>query len=114
MRQIQPRIRAANLLRVRVMTTGMVRMTGRRLQRRNRNWLTMHPLCVHCEAKGLVVAAAEVDHVIPLEQGGPDDETNLQGLCHACHKAKTAAEARKRGAGATLAPSRAESPEESM
>lgn len=32
----------------------------------------------------------EVDHVIPLHKGGPDDDTNLQGLCGGCHKAKTA------------------------
>ncbi|MBP0589290.1 HNH endonuclease [Paraburkholderia sp. LEh10] len=35
----------------------------------------------------------QIDHVIPLERGGSNDDANLQPLCDACHKAKTAAEA---------------------
>ena len=35
----------------------------------------------------------EVDHIIPLHQGGPDNASNLQTLCKACHAAKTASEA---------------------
>lgn len=33
---------------------------------------------------------AEFDHVIPLIIGGKHCESNLQLLCHECHKAKTA------------------------
>jgi 5-methylcytosine-specific restriction protein A len=40
-----------------------------------------------------VAAAQEVDHVVPLWDGGADDETNYQSLCVECHKVKTAAEA---------------------
>jgi 5-methylcytosine-specific restriction protein A len=32
---------------------------------------------------------AEFDHIIPLILGGENRETNLQLLCHECHKAKT-------------------------
>lgn len=32
----------------------------------------------------------EVDHIIPLEQGGTNDLANLQGLCTSCHIYKTA------------------------
>jgi 5-methylcytosine-specific restriction endonuclease McrA len=32
----------------------------------------------------------EIDHVIPLELGGKDDESNLQLLCGAHHRQKTA------------------------
>lgn len=31
----------------------------------------------------------EVDHIIPLEQGGTNDMVNLQGLCNNCHIFKT-------------------------
>jgi 5-methylcytosine-specific restriction endonuclease McrA len=38
----------------------------------------------------------QVDHRTPLEQGGSNDEGNLDLLCDLCHKLKTAAEARAR------------------
>lgn len=37
-----------------------------------------------------------IDHRIPREQGGSNDESNLQPLCFECHKAKTADEAKTR------------------
>ena len=41
--------------------------------------------------------AAHVDHILPLEEGGTDDEGNLQVLCESCHGRKTRAEQRRRG-----------------
>lgn len=41
--------------------------------------------CLKCGDK-----ATEVDHIIELAQGGTDEIENLQPLCTACHKAKTA------------------------
>ena len=38
----------------------------------------------------------EVDHVVPLIDGGTHDLRNLQTLCTPCHKRKTAGEARVR------------------
>ena len=38
----------------------------------------------------------EVDHIVPLVDGGGHDMTNLQSLCTPCHKRKTAAEATAR------------------
>lgn len=72
------------------------RMAGRALQDRRARWFARHPLCVQCVADGVtlpVPLATQLDHVIPLEIGGPDDETNLQGLCDAHHAIKTKAEA---------------------
>ena len=51
----------------------------------------------------------EVDHIVPLVDGGSHDLDNLQTLCSPCHRAKTAAEAteraaREREAAATQAP----------
>ena len=36
---------------------------------------------------------AELDHILPLCQGGSDDPENLQVLCACCHAAKSKAEA---------------------
>ncbi|MFM0326095.1 HNH endonuclease [Caballeronia glebae] len=41
----------------------------------------------------------QVDHRVPLEQGGSNDDSNLDLLCDGCHKAKTADEARMRSSG---------------
>lgn len=54
--------------------------------------LTMQPLCVMCQAKGRLRVAVEVDHIVPLSKGGPDDDTNRQSLCKPCHKDKTRAD----------------------
>lgn len=37
--------------------------------------------------------ATEVDHITPKASGGTDDPANLQGICKACHRAKTQDEA---------------------
>lgn len=47
----------------------------------------------------------QCDHVVPLVDGGPNDDANLQLLCDPCHKAKTAREARARAAVRRLDPS---------
>lgn len=38
----------------------------------------------------------QIDHRIPREQGGSNDESNLQPLCCECHQAKTAGETKTR------------------
>lgn len=40
---------------------------------------------------------AHVDHRLPLEEGGTDDDENLQVLCDKHHGAKTRGEQRRRG-----------------
>jgi 5-methylcytosine-specific restriction protein A len=52
--------------------------------------LRPEPLCRNCTEEGLVTVATEVDHIVPLGQGGTHDEANLQPLCHRCHMRKTA------------------------
>lgn len=34
----------------------------------------------------------EVDHIVPVFEGGTDDDTNLATICQPCHRTKTAAE----------------------
>lgn len=69
---------------------------GQAAQRRARI-LARDPLCKPCERQGTVRASREVDHRIPLVDGGSDSDENLQGICPECHKAKTAAEVKARG-----------------
>lgn len=51
--------------------------------------------CADC---GLVFAASrlQVDHKLPLIDGGHDEDGNLQVLCLDCHNSKTIAEATAR------------------
>jgi len=50
-----------------------------------------------CRSCGRVASgqAAHVDHIVPLEDGGSDQDENLQTLCRSCHGRKTRAEQRK-------------------
>ena len=43
--------------------------------------------CNHCQH--LLDATYEIDHIIPLYQGGSNDISNLQALCRNCHGKKT-------------------------
>ncbi len=43
----------------------------------------------------------ELDHIVPLIDGGGHDVSNLQTLCAPCHRRKTAAEAGRRAARRT-------------
>lgn len=74
------------------------RIRGRARQERNARLFRANPLCVRCAARGITRAVEVWDHIVPLELGGADDESNLQGLCRPCHADKTAQEARGRGA----------------
>jgi 5-methylcytosine-specific restriction enzyme A len=51
-------------------------------------------LCVHCRALGRVEVAVEVDHIVPLCDGGSNEQENLQSLCRSCHQSKSAEEER--------------------
>ena len=56
-------------------------------------YLREHPVCVRCAARGRVVAAVVVDHVVPIKDGGARfDAQNLQALCIPDHNSKTALE----------------------
>lgn len=55
-------------------------------------------LCQPCLRNGKIQPASEVDHIVAKICGGCDDDTNLQAICQACHKRKTAHD-RQRGGG---------------
>ena len=49
-------------------------------RRRRAAFLADHPYCVRDGETATVV-----DHIVPLAEGGPDDESNWQSLCKTCH-----------------------------
>ena len=66
-----------------------LRLNGWERQRVRALYLRLHPLCEACEAEGRISEATELDHRIPLSEGGTHDWSNLAGLCRPCHDAKT-------------------------
>ena len=52
--------------------------------------LARDPYCRRCAA----APSTEADHRVPRQSGGADDLSNTQGLCKACHSAKTLEEQR--------------------
>ncbi|ALA67567.1 HNH endonuclease [Corynebacterium lactis] len=44
-----------------------------------------------CQVRGprCEVVAVEVDHIVPVFEGGTDDLCNLQAVCGQCHRRKT-------------------------
>jgi 5-methylcytosine-specific restriction protein A len=53
--------------------------------------------CQACKRRGWLTAAREVDHIVPREDGGGEEPSNLQSLCKPCHAEKTRLERRARG-----------------
>ncbi len=100
LRVLKPKLALAKPARKPV-TTRDVRMTGRRLQdRRLRVW-TQNPRCAACGALTVFPHGFELDHIVPLFQGGQDTEANCQVLCverlpdgskAGCHVAKSSDE----------------------
>ena len=73
----------------------VVRIVGRKLQRiRERILLRDEYTCRKC---GRVTVDLEVDHIVPLGDGGAESDNNRQCLCTTCHDIKSAAEGKERG-----------------
>ena len=68
------------------------RVRGRKGVAMRKRFLYGEPLCRHCNERGIVRIATQVDHIIALVNGGSDDDGNKQPLCDECHKVKTAAD----------------------
>lgn len=66
------------------------RLRGRAGAAQRKRRLANEPLCRRCEAKGVITAATVPDHIIALDNGGTDEDSNIQCLCHPCHVDKTA------------------------
>lgn len=68
------------------------RMRGRQLQQARARLFAVKPWCERCLEDGRQVRATIRSHVVPLTDGGADDETNEQALCLDCEDAKKAIE----------------------
>ena len=63
-----------------------------RTRRRLKLW-TRDPHCQICRKLVDYPWGFELDHIVPLHQGGPDTEENSQVLCVPCHRDKSKSEA---------------------
>lgn len=70
----------------------VTRIRGRELQRRREALFRKNKRCVHCTDMGKQTLATIRDHIIPLVEGGTEDESNTQGLCVDCSDRKTETE----------------------
>ena len=52
--------------------------------------------CAECKATNRLRIAHEVDHVVPLWEGGSNDLSNLSAINRECHARKSETEARRR------------------
>lgn len=68
------------------------RLRGRAAVEERRRIRAEEPLCRMCLEAGRITPTQEIDHIVPLAQGGADTRENKQGLCTPCHAAKSAAE----------------------
>lgn len=91
---VKPRV-ATLPSRLRTATTKEQRTTGRALQDiRQQHWLK-DPHCAECGRYVGFPNGFELDHIIPLYQGGTDTDDNRQILCadqgdiEGCHSKKT-------------------------
>ena len=97
---IKPRLKAIDTRKVPTLETkaGSTQMERGRawMVKRHRVALAHDYRCAMCGAVWLS-SRDHIDHKIPREQGGSNDESNLQPLCDKpCHADKTAREARAR------------------
>jgi 5-methylcytosine-specific restriction protein A len=58
---------------------------GRRWRTIRNLYIAAHPLCEDCLAAGRLVPADEVHHIVPLDRGGDNADSNLRSLCQSCH-----------------------------
>lgn len=100
LKQMPKRLAVLSLGKAKTFTVGEhVRTRGAAWQRlrvevlRDANGLCQ---CEDCRTHGRLRPAHEVDHIVPLWEGGTDDRNNLQAINRQCHVRKTTAEATRR------------------
>ena len=53
------------------------------------------PVCERCGFVPEHPSQLDIDHIVPLSEGGADDPSNYQTLCANCHRLKTLEEKRR-------------------
>ena len=59
---------------------------GRAWREMRKRYAAAHPLCEMCLKEGQLTPVEEVHHIIPLADGGTNEESNLMSLCRSCHE----------------------------
>lgn len=106
LQRLAPRLATANTGRLATLQTA----AGATPRIRGDTWMAIRRRVLlrdryTCQGCGLVRSDHEIDHRVPLEQGGSNNDDNLQSLCRTtdghegCHARKTAGEARQRAGG---------------
>jgi 5-methylcytosine-specific restriction enzyme A len=96
MQTLKPGIKMANQAIARG-GSSTKRLTGNSLYAIHKRFARAAPrLCVQCDRLGLVGYGKELDHIVPLWQGGAESDSNRQWLCEVHHQEKTSAEASQR------------------
>ncbi len=62
------------------------RKYGRAWKRIRDRYARLHPLCERCLKEGRITPMEEVHHILPVNRGGGNEETNLMSLCRSCHE----------------------------
>ena len=44
-----------------------------------------HPLCERCLSEGRITPMEEVHHIVPVNRGGGNEDSNLMSVCKSCH-----------------------------
>ena len=65
------------------------RLRGRAAVKQRARQLTGEPYCRDCREEGQERLADEVDHIVPIGDGGSNSEDNLRSLCAPCHALRT-------------------------
>jgi 5-methylcytosine-specific restriction protein A len=92
-KMLRPQVAILRIASVKTLTTERTR-GGNWVRTRTRILKAANGLC-QCSACRLLPVprlAHEVDHIVPLADGGADADHNLQALNSDCHALKTAAE----------------------
>ena len=58
---------------------------GRSWKKIRERYVQLHPFCEECMKHGALVMTEQVHHIVPLAEGGTNDESNLMSLCKSCH-----------------------------
>jgi 5-methylcytosine-specific restriction protein A len=73
------------------------RVTGNSLYAAMKRFERSNPrLCAECLRQGRVRYGDELEHIVPLWQGGAESDSNREWICTEDHKIKTAREASER------------------
>ena len=58
---------------------------GSSWQKISKRYREQHPLCEKCLEEGRFRRAELVHHIVPIREGGGNDDENLMALCNSCH-----------------------------